>query len=254
MERTPMKAPASWTLSLPPPPAARLKLYCFAHAGGGASAFVRWPQRLPSDVHVIPVQLPGRENRFNEPMPRSAPELVDAVVSNIAFGDGPFAFIGHSMGAVLSFEVARALRRAGKTLPKLLIASASTPPQGGYGHITIHQVFGPDMVAQLRKYGTPEVVLGNKEILDLFAPVIQADSRLVHAYRYTPEPPLPVPLVLYHAVDDPTVDVTRLEGWRELTSARFSMRTFRGGHMYLHPGDDLFFAGLAEDLGSAIQR
>ncbi len=247
----PIQAPSPWLLSLPPPMTTRLKLFCFPHAGGGGSAFVRWPPRLPVDVHVCPVQLPGRENRYSEPLPRSGTQLVTAIATQVPFGDGPFAFFGHSMGSVVALEVARALRKGGRTLPRLIIASASTPPQFGYGHITLHQAQGPELIRQLRMYGTPEAVMAHQELLELAIPIVQNDSRLVNEYRHAPEPPLPVPLVVYSADSDPTVPTERLDAWRELTSARFARRTFRGGHMYLHPGDDAFFSALSEDLATA---
>lgn len=248
-----MKAPGPWVLSLPAPATTRLKLFCFPHAGGGGSAFARWPSKLPRDVHVVPVQLPGRENRFSEPPPSSVSSLVLAVAANLPFGDAPFVFFGHSMGALLAFEVARALRRAGRPLPRLLIASASAPPQGGYAHVMLHRSGGEDLVDQLRRYGTPEAVVANRELLELFTPVIQGDSRLIGEYRYVPEPPLPVPLAVYRGEQDLTV-TQPLEPWGELTSARFFIRGFRGHHMYLHPGEAELYAALAEDLEAAVPR
>jgi len=245
-----MKAQDAWLLSLKPPATIRVRLFCFPHAGGGASVYARWAARVPPDVHVCPVQLPGRENRYDEPLPQSAASLVTSIATQVPFGDEPFAFFGHSMGATLAFEVTRALRRAGRRLPRMLIASANTPPQGGYKHITLHQVSGDALMRQLRLYGTTEAVLAHQELLDLSVPVIQGDSRLVNDYQYVPEPPLPVPIVVYRGEGDPTLRPERLEGWREQTSARFSTRVFPGGHMYLHPGGDSFFSALAEDLAS----
>jgi len=248
-----MKAPASWVLSLPAPATTRVTLFCFSHAGGGASAFARWPSKLPKDVHVLPVQLPGRENRFSEPPASSVAALVLAVAANLPLGDAPFAFFGHSMGAMLAFEVARTLRRAGRPLPRLIIASASAPPQGGYAHVALHRSGGEELVQQLRRYGTPEAVVTNQELLDLFTPVIQGDSRLIGAYQYVPEPPLPVPIGVYRGEQDLTV-TQPLEPWGELTSARFFTRSFQGHHMYLHPGEEAFYAALAEDLEAVVPR
>ncbi len=248
-----MKAPPSWVLSLPPPPSARLKLFCFPHAGGGASAFARWPLRVPRDVHVLPVQPPGRENRYAEPGPQTAAGMVMAAATAIPFGDGPFAFFGHSMGAVVAFEVARVLWRAGRPLPRLLIASACSPPQGGFRHITLHEATGDELLGQLRMYGTAEAVLAHQELLDLAMPAILNDSRLINEYRFEPGAPLPVPIAVYRADGDTTV-VGALERWGELSSAGFSTRTFQGGHMYLHPGDEAFFSALSEDLAAAVPR
>ncbi|HEY8207475.1 MAG TPA: alpha/beta fold hydrolase, partial [Myxococcaceae bacterium] len=246
-----MKARSPWVLSLTEPPATRLKLFCFPHAGGGGSAYARWPSKVPRDVHVVPVQLPGRENRYSEPAPPSPAALVMAAAAGIPFGDGPFAFFGHSMGAAVAFEVTRVLHRAGRPLPRLLIASSCAAPQIGFGHVRLHEATGDELIRQLRMYGTSEAVLSNQELLELTVPGIRNDSRLVNGYRYDPGEPLPVPIAVYHGDRDTTVPGP-LERWGELTSAGFSIRVHRGGHMYLHPGDDAFFAALAGDLAAAV--
>lgn len=245
-----MKGLPAWILPLRPRPGARLKLYCFSHAGGGASAFVRWVDRMPPAVQLCPIQLPGRESRFNEPPPESLESLVNAIAAGASFGDEPYAFLGHSMGSLLAFEVARALRRQGRVGPRLLIASSSRPPQRGYDDLRLHVLQGQELVNELRRYGTVEEVLANRELVELLAPVVQSDSRMLSRYQHVPEPPLEIPIIAYGAQDDPTLPLEQLEGWRQHTTARFERRSFTGGHHYLHTGDPRFFAALAEDLAA----
>lgn len=247
-----MKAPPTWVIPLRPPDDLRLRLYCFPHAGGGGAAFVRWQSKVPAGVHVCPVQLPGRESRHAERGPDTLGELVDLIVANVPFGDAPFALFGHSMGSLLAFEIARTLRGAGRPGPRLLIASAAAAPQAEYRSLILHTMEGPELIAGLRAYGTPEAVLAHPELLELVTPTIRADSRLVNEYRYAPGPPLEVPIAVYAASDDATVPMEKLEGWREQTTGRLTRRSFTGGHLYLHPGREAFFAALAEDLTAAM--
>lgn len=247
-----IKAPPGWVMSLRPPSLVRLRLFCFPHVGGGAAPFARWVDKVPPDVQVCPVLLPGREVRFGEPMPESLTALVEAIAANIQFGDKPFVFFGHSMGGAVAFELARLLRRQGRTAPVLLIASSARAPQLGHRTLRLHSLHGEKLAEELRVYGTPEEVLANQELMELFIPVIQTDSRLLYEHQYFPETPLPLPIVSYVAEDDPTVLLESVGGWREQTSARFTLRTFSGGHHYLHPGSKVFYSALAEDLGSAM--
>jgi len=247
-----MKAPPAWVMSLRPPPLARLKLFCFPHVGGGATPFARWPDKMLPEVQVCPVLLPGRETRFGEPVPESLAALVEAIAANIQFGDRPFALFGHSMGAYVAFELARLLRRQGRPVPVLLITSAAKAPQLGHRGLRLHALHGEKLVEELRMYGTPEEVLANQELLDLFTPIIRHDARLLYEHEHAPEVPLPFPIISYGAEDDPTVPLETVEGWRQHTSARFALRAFQGGHHYLHPGSAAFYSALAEDLGSVL--
>jgi surfactin synthase thioesterase subunit len=248
MEGMPMKGLPAWILPLRSRPGAALKLFCFPHAGGGASSFVRWIDRLPPSVQLCPLQLPGRESRFGEPAPETIEALVGAITAGVPFGDEPFVFLGHSMGALLAFEVTRRLRRLGRTGPRLLIASGSRPPQRGYEDLRLHRVQGEDLMDELRRYGTLEEVLAHRELVELIAPVIQADARMLSAYRHVQEPPLQIPIIAYGGLDDPTLSPEEMEGWRHQTSADFIRRAFPGGHHFLNPGEPAFFEALAVDL------
>src|SRR5580658_5790200 len=119
----------SWLCKYVPRPEARARLFCFPHAGVGSSFYRLWAIGLPIDLEVCPVQLPGRENRLHEPALTSIPELVDALVpALLPHMDLPFAFFGHSMGAVIAAEVTRALSDAGRGLPQHLMVSGRRPP------------------------------------------------------------------------------------------------------------------------------
>src|SRR5512145_3388424 len=119
-----------WIVRPEPNPDASLRLFCFPYAGGGSSAFRTWQAYLPPHVELCAVQLPGHETRLREPLFTSLPPLVDAFAQVLThYSDRPFAFFGHSMGAIICFELARELRRLRRAGPRALFVSARIAPQ-----------------------------------------------------------------------------------------------------------------------------
>ena len=175
---------------------APIRLVCFPYAGGGAHIYADWRTGLPPQVEVHAVQLPGRGRRFAEP----ALERLDAAVSDIVdalatLNDKPFMFFGHSMGALLAFETARALRRLGSAGPLRLLMSAYRAPQLERREPPIRDLPEAAFIAKLREFeGTPPEVFANKELLELMLPVVRADFTLVETHRYRPELPLACPI------------------------------------------------------------
>src|SRR4051812_31370410 len=111
-------------------PAARLRLFCFSYAGGGTTIFRTWPHRLPNDVELCAVLLPGRESRLRETPFTSMPPLVEALSHALEpYLTMPFAFWGHSLGALIGFELARARRRQRLSGPVHLFISGVGAPQ-----------------------------------------------------------------------------------------------------------------------------
>ena len=127
----PDSAPDPWVARPRPNARARLRLFCFPFAGGGASTYRGWPAHLPADIEVAAVQLPGREERLRETAFHDATELCVKLVDVLApYFDRPFAFFGHSMGALVAFELARVLRKSGGPSPAHLFVSARRGPRG----------------------------------------------------------------------------------------------------------------------------
>jgi len=221
-----------------------LRLFCFPHAGGGGAAFKAWAEGLPRSVAVAPMR-PPRQNK-----PNTMAELVAALGDVIeAHLDEPFAFFGHSMGAIVAFELARWLRRRNRPAPRLLVASGARAPQFRRGHVPPPEPSEAQFVEALRRLeGTPREVLDNPNLMQLILPAVREDAAIYRHYIYAEEPPLDCPICAYGGAEDPNVRREHLEGWAAETTAAFQVRVFPGGHFYLQTYRAEFLAALARDL------
>ncbi|HYH78362.1 MAG TPA: alpha/beta fold hydrolase [Longimicrobium sp.] len=228
-------AAAGRAVDVRPGAGTRLRLFCFPYAGGGAGAFRGWTAALPPVVEVCPVYLPGRERRFREAAHTRMEPLVEEL--RHALGphlDLPFAFFGHSMGAAVAYELARAMEAAG-TPPAHLFVSGRRAPQRPPDRERIHALPDDEFVARLRALeGTPDEVLRDPEMMELMLPVLRADFALSETYRYREGPPLACPVSALGGTGDAHVSRDDLLAWRDLTRGFFRLCTFDGGHFFLH--------------------
>ncbi len=205
-------------------------LLCLPYAGGGSSAFFAWPQRLPADVEVWSVRLPGRESRIGEPPFRDLNALVEVLAHEAReLTTRPYTIFGHSMGALVGYELARHLPNE----PACLIASGHSAPQHVSTTGPLHLLPDDELIAALRGYGaTPEALLGQPELMELFLPTLRADFAVVETYTHTPATPLGCPIAVFTGTEDADV-APHTKAWAELTTGTFSEHVFPGGHFFL---------------------
>ncbi len=241
-------------LQTAPAPATRVRLLCVPYAGGGAAQFYAWARDLPRAVQVCPVHLPGRENRLAEPPFTGMSELVEALAGEGGEG-GTVALFGHSLGALIAFELARVLCRAGRA-PAHLFVSGSRAPQLPRRSPPLYQL---DDVAfleavQRRYQPLPAVVLEDPQLLALFLPALRADFTLFDTYAYQPGESLDCPLTALGGDADPQVGPDDLAGWREQTRGPFRVGLFSGDHFYLRPQQGPLLRAVAADLAPWLGR
>jgi medium-chain acyl-[acyl-carrier-protein] hydrolase len=244
--------PASNFLRRPPNAAAQLRLFCFPNAGGGVALLHSWLNGLPGEIDLCPIHLPGREKRRAEPPFVRMESLVHAVSDALEpFLEGPFALFGHSLGALMAFELARELRRRGLSSPARLFVSAHAPPQISRSAEPIHQLPEQEFVQGLiRRYDAiPAVVLENKELMEMFIPVLRTDLEILETYMYRPEPPLICPISAFGGVLDSTVATRQLEAWQQQTSSSFQLHMFPGKHFFLKEARPQVLRVICSDLG-----
>lgn len=223
-------------LNVSPQPAARLRIFCLPYAGGGASIYRPWVRHLPAEVQVCPIQLPGREERLRETAFTQVPLLVETVAEALTpHLDLPYVLFGHSLGALLAFELARELRRRELPAPQHLYASAARAPHLPPRERAIHALPEAEFVAELcRRYGgMPDAVLQSAELMAMLLPILRADLTLLETYHHLPEPPLACPVGALTGTGDPHVRREEVAAWREHTSGGFTLQLMPGGHLYL---------------------
>ena len=232
-------------------PDAKVRLFCFAHAGGGASMFARWGMELPSWVEVVGCQLPGREERLREPAIERMEPLLDAIAPELEQRlDLPFAFFGHSLGGWVAFGLARRLQDAGGPLPKRFFASSSRAPHLPSRLPPIHALPDADFIAELqRRYDSfPAVILAEPDLRDMFLRVMRSDFTLFETTTYEAEPPLDCPITAFGGQADSIVTRVDIEPWSLQTAGDFQFRHLPGGHHYLREQPRLFFDALTRAL------
>jgi surfactin synthase thioesterase subunit len=225
-----------------------LRLFCLACAGGTAASFAEWRRRSSRlDVHAV--EYPGRGSRWSEHAARSLKELARAVEVEVRNGrEGGYALLGHSLGGLVAFEVARLLVRAGSSLPlRLCIVAAAAPhiPQ----RERIHQLPDGEFVEKVVEYGgVPPEVLESEELLSLVVPVVRSDFRLIEQYDHDGGEPLPIPISVFGGLDDDAVPAADLLAWSTYTSKSFRCRFYPGGHFFLHDPQLPVIADVESDL------
>jgi surfactin synthase thioesterase subunit len=244
---------SKWFRSLLPLPDARFRLFCFPHAGGSVATYRSWPRHLPSDVEVCAVQLPGRDVRMRDEPITEMPRLVDELAEGLASSlERPHAFFGHSMGAIIAFELVRRLRRQARPLPVHLFVSARSAPQIVDGKPPCHDLPEADFVNHLveRYNGIPQPILAEPELMRLFLPILRADFKLIENYRYQPGETLEQPVTAFGGAEDPIVTSAELGAWRDVTHGAFHLHMMSGGHFFLQSSEAELARLIANELRS----
>jgi medium-chain acyl-[acyl-carrier-protein] hydrolase len=247
-----MQNPAAtpWLSMSRPNPRAKLRLFCFPYAGGAASIYRNWARQLPEGVEVCPVQLPGRGGRIKEAPFSKLPLLIDALAASLApFLDKPFAFFGHSLGALVGFELAHRLRAEHGSEPLHLFVSGRRAPQLPEKAAPTYSLSEAEFVEELRRLnGTPAEVLEHPELLGLLVPLLRADFELCENYQHTSRTPLDCPITALGGLSDVDVPRHELEPWREHTTGSFTLRMLPGDHFFLNSAEFMVLQMVARQI------
>lgn len=240
----------SWLFFPRPEPQAKLRMFCFHHAGGSAIVFRSWVDDMPASVEVAAVQLPGRANRFSEPLYRDLNVLITDMAEAIApWLTLPFVFFGHSNGALISFELTRFLRRMGMSLPRHLFVAARRAPHIANRNPPVHHLPDDELIDHVISYnGTTASVAQEMEMLALLLPVVRADFALNDMYEYEPEVPLPCPISAFGGEHDHSVSVDDLSTWRDQTSGPFRYSLLPGDHFFLRSEQSTLIQTICQDI------
>lgn len=212
----------------------RIRLICFPHAGGGASSFVRWCSFFPNSIDLIRVQLPGRENVADITPFTCMENAVNFLLPQILqIADRPIALYGHSMGALLAFEIARALHNIGKP-PINLFVSGRRAPHRSSRHKFLHQLSDIALLDNLEKMAPNTASLRNSQLRRYALRVVRADLELCEKYNYRGADKLCCPISAFSSDADPFVSMDDILAWADETISYFEVRSFKGDHFFNH--------------------
>jgi medium-chain acyl-[acyl-carrier-protein] hydrolase len=234
-----------------------VRLFCFPHAGGGASVFRSWMPQLAPGIEVYPIQLPGREGRWLEPRVARASDLIQTLIEEVGFlFHPPFAFFGHSMGALIAFELARELRRSGGPQPDILIVSGARAPHVADPDPPMHQLPDDLLLEDLKLLdGIPAELLEEPEIVSMMLPTLRADLTMCETYEYRNEQPLDCSISVYGGDSDRKIHLEHLSPWEIHTARGFQLRMFPGNHFFfIRDSRATVREALCEDLRPHIKQ
>ena len=231
-------------------PRATVRLYCFPHAGGAAHSFNGWRLRVPPEVEIAGIELAGRGRRLGEDLStdfgRHVAEITGCLLNH---PEMPAAFLGHSMGALIAFEVARELREAGRPPLLCLFASGHRAPQMPNTDMHWHSAGDAVLLKMIRHWGgTSDEILADEKVASLFLPVLRADLEAAAGYRYIPGAALDCPIVAFGGTGDAEAPIDDLMAWQVQTTATFCTKLFVGGHFFLHEPNSGFASELRRHL------
>jgi len=256
-----------WTVTTPwlirpqARPGHRMRLLCLPHAGVGPSVYWPWARALPGTIEVWAVHLPGREGRLREAPLSSLSSVLDGVVPALRpYLDAPWAIYGHSMGALLAFELARRLRREAGLKPVRLVVSGRRAPHRLDSRPHISHLSDAAFLAEMqRRYnGIPTEVLRHPDLMQLLLPALRADLTALETHTHIEDVPLDCPISAWGGLADPDISLADIEGWALHTRAGFSARLFPGDHFFVQTHRDAvldaLLADLHDDVGEVAPR
>lgn len=243
-----------WFRALTPKPQSRSRLFCFPYAGGGAAIFQDWAQALPPDMEVCAAMLLGRSSRMREPPLTRRSTVVEHLVQAFTFYfDKPFAIFGHSVGALIGFDLARRLRREAGVEPNHMFVSGCHAPHLPDADPPPYNLPDDEFIEYLRRLnGTPRAMLEHQELMALMMPLLRADLEAVSTYTYVDSPPVSCPGSAYGGLRDSAVSREQLAAWREQTTANFILRMFNGNHFFIHQAVPLLTNTLSYELSQLV--
>jgi surfactin synthase thioesterase subunit len=233
-----------------------MRMFCLPYAGGSAMFYARWRRTLPQWIEVEPVELPGRGARMEEPLDTDLCALAERLTAELLRMpfDRPYGLFGHSLGALLAFEIAHSLLDRGAPAPSVLFASGAEAPAVRDGRRWRLPLSDDQLRDELKdRQGTPADVLDNTEIMCAALPVLRADFLMSGTYAYRRRTPLPCPIHVFGGdEDDTTADA--LDAWRHETSDGFDLDMLPGHHFFIHDHQTLLLNRIVAALTQRFER
>ncbi|WP_116140849.1 thioesterase II family protein [Trinickia diaoshuihuensis] len=232
-----MNDPQSWLPVINQCESPIARLVCIPYSGGDIHAYRPWAALMPAGIELRAVQLPGRGKRLNEPQPTDLTDVAACIASAIEQLDPlPLVLFGHSMGAALCYETVCRLEKGGKLehLKHVFLSGGRSPDHHARKPVAEHDVSDDEIRERLLRYqGTPLELLENKDLFDLFLPILRGDFRMMAGYRPVEMPVIQAPVTVFSGIDE-QITAKQLDAWSVYAGGYFSKFRFDGGHFFIH--------------------
>lgn len=224
-----------WYLEYKKNPQAAIRLFCFHHSGGGASAYYSWVEHLSPHIEMIAIQLPGREDRFAETLTNNLKDILNALNEGFyLYKDKPFFVFGHSFGGLIAFEFIKSIYQHYSFYPRHIIISATKAPHLPFRMKHLSLLDNKTLKEELKAYnGIDEGILSNDELLELFLPIIRSDFSIYENYDYSNSNPFPCDILALSGEHDQTVMQEEILAWSTYTTGKFEHLSFPGEHFFI---------------------
>lgn len=231
-----MIASNKWFITFKQQKNAYMRIFCFHYGGGSASIFRKWSKDILEEAELVAIQLPGREERFSEPLVNNISQVIDNLILNFKqYSDKPFILFGHSIGALIAFEFARILEKRKLVQTKHLIVSGTKAPQIPLKKQPIHNLPKAQFITELKKYnGIPDYIIEDDELISTFIPTIRADFSISETYNYLSAKLLSCPITALGGLNDNSFDSKDLIKWQKQTSNSFTHKFLPGDHFFIN--------------------
>lgn len=216
------------------PAKAKIRLLCFPFGGGGASTYLSWARHLKPEIEIVPVQLPGRETRLDETSIDKISKLISGMLpALIGYLDRPYAMFGHSMGALIAFELSREIRRKNLPGPKLLLLSGKSAAHLKDDYPPIACLPDKKLMKELEKRYEVKLSGDSMALIQMMLPTIRSDIFAVEKYIYKSEPPFDFPIIGFGGKLDRIIKPPDIEAWSIHTTGRFRYYHIDGDHFFV---------------------
>jgi medium-chain acyl-[acyl-carrier-protein] hydrolase len=244
-----------WFIVPKPNPNAEIKLFCFPYAGGSSYTFQSWPQHISRNIEVVIIQPPGRGSRMFEPLYFDMNSLVNDLIQVFPEQlNKPYILFGHSLGSRVAFEILSQLSKIGCRLPIHFIASGSGGPHLMPDKDSIYHLPDKDFIAELKILnGTPKSILENKELMDLFLPLLKADFEIADNYCYSANNIFHCPITIFGGESDIEVSLLELTSWGDFFTKKTNVKMVPGNHFFID-NKDVFLPKLNEVFDEYINK
>lgn len=245
-----------WLINPRPNPKAQMRLICFPYAGGNASSFISWADKLPSHIELLAVQPPGRATRFDEPGCSDMEEIVSSFLpSFVSAIDRPYILFGHSLGSKVAFEIMEQCKKLSLNLPSHFIASASCSPdkvsQLNYRDDMKDQEF-VELLKSLN--GTPLEILDNREIMSVYLPILRKDFMIAESYSYKSNSVFDCPCTVVTGDRDYSIEHKSLSEWSKFFSLPTQIKTIRGDHFFIDNNSNDLLLEIKRIIGHLLAK